>query len=316
MVGNCGEASFVKIVVTGASGFIGSALVPRLLAAQHHVRVVTRDLARLKQQPWVAAVEIIAGNLASQAVCEQAVVDRDVVLNLAGLAHVGASRAAHEVENFNNTCRLATAAQAHQVQRFVQLSSCKANYPAHSSYGYYKLASEQHLLSLQGAMEVVCLRPGIVYGEGMRNNLRTLLRGLSKRQLPVFLSATNTISMISLQDCCSAILAGLTRPGLQGCSWALTDGVPYSLDTLVRQIRANYGLPMPARRCPQWLVQLGCCLLEPVARVSGSGLGLRTYKALYHEDYSVDLAFATTSGVAPTTDFYSYLRTTIPVKTL
>ena len=298
----------MNVLVTGASGYIGSALVPLLLAAGHRVRVITRHGERIRQRPWHAAVEVMEGDLADSAVCNKAVSNIEALVHVAGLAHANAAARDHEQENLINTGQLAVAAQQHGVSTFVFVSSCKANYPQHSHYGRYKRESEEFLLNLKGPMRVVCLRPGIVYGDGMSNNLNALLRVLRRPWLPVFIGSSNPIGMVSLQDCCRSLVAALTIPALHGRCWELTDGTSYTLDALVRGIRAYYALPEPAWHPPRFLVKLLCLAYEPVAKVIGSHLGLRTYKAIYEECYAPDLAFAKVSNTMPTTDFYAWLR--------
>ncbi len=299
-----------QVLVTGASGFVGRTLVPLLLQAGHRVTVLARDQQKLQQLPWVQAVTVVAGDLASEEVCRKAVAGAEVVVHLADLAHVRAAGTAHQ-QSFLNVQQLANAASGAGVQRFVYLSSCKARYPAHSSYGYSKKTSEDWLLAMQGSMQVVCLRPGIIYGNGMTNNLQTLLRVLKRPQLPLFVSSQNAIGMISVQDCCSAIAVALTAPQLAGRVWELNDGVGYTLDGLVSLIRRHYSLPVP-RRCPRILIQTLCLLAEPLARLGLSPIGLDTSRVLYREEYPLNQEFAAVGKFAGFRDFRHYLHEQLP----
>ena len=299
-----------QVLVTGASGFVGRTLVPLLLQAGHRVTVLARDQQKLQQMPWVQAVTIIADDLTDADVCHRAVAGVEAVVHLADLAHVRGAGTAHQ-QSFLNLQRLANAATRAGVQRFVYLSSCKARYPAHSSYGYNKKTSEEWLLALQGSMQVVCLRPGIIYGNGMGNNLQTLLKVLQRLWLPLFVSSQNAVSMISVQDCCSAVAVALTAPPLAGRVWDINDGVAYTLDSLVALIRQHYGLPVPLR-CSRLLIQALCLLAEPLARLRLSPIGLDTSRVLFKEDYPINQEFALVGNFTICQDFRQYLHEQLP----
>ncbi len=296
----------MKILVTGASGYIGSALVPLLLQQQHQVSVVTRAAGNL-QQPWAEAVTLVEGDLSNEKVCQAAVAGVDAVVHLAGLAHVGASTQNHRQENFLNTQQLARAALAAGVKVFVYQSSSKANFPTHSDYGKFKRASETFLLSLISDMQVVCLRPGIVYGTGMRNNLRTLLKLLSKPSLPIFAKSSNAISMVSKNDCCRAIVAALNNKALAGKVWELNDGIPYTLQELVVQVRRRLQLPLPLLYCPRVLAWLAMAAAGEIPALRKRGLGLHTWRALYQEQANMNDEFTKVSGMKSSSTFYDAL---------
>lgn len=303
-----------RVLVTGASGFVGRTLVSLLLNSGWQVRVLTRSRDNVLQHSWRHQVEISTGDLQHDAACRSAVHGVDAIVHLAGLAHVGATDNQHRQENFENTKNLARAANDAFVKRFVYISSCKARYPAHSAYGYYKQQSELHLLSLKSMMQVVCLRPGIIYGPGMQNNLTTLLRLLSRPQLPISVESRQTLSMISLDDCCRAIATALEHPAAPGQIWELTDGTRYTLTDLVHTIRAQLQLSPPALVLPQWLA--GNALARMLAGLAATlpslrkrGLGTSTFQALFEENYPVELAFAQATGAQPTTTLYAELPT-------
>ncbi|HTR01050.1 MAG TPA: NAD(P)-dependent oxidoreductase [Candidatus Acidoferrum sp.] len=296
-----------NILVTGASGFVGAQLVPLLLQRGHRVTVVTRSPEHLQRHAWSAVVTIVVGDLTDANICEQAVVGMDVVLHLAGLAHVGASAEQHRQHNYLATQRLAQAAQRASVQVFVYLSSCKARYPAHSAYGYYKLASERFLLAQTESMRVVCLRPGVIYGQDMRNNLRTLWQLLQRPVLPVFVGSTNTLCMIGVGDCCRAVVAAMEQSALAGQAWDLTDGERYTLNALVGRIRQARQLPLPWLNLPAPLVWPVFALASLIPALRRRGLGLNTWRALFRENYPVDNRFAEASGVWPATTLYQIM---------
>lgn len=296
----------LHILVTGAGGFIGSALLPLLLAAGHPVRALYHSTVPALLP---AGVEPLQGDLLDPALCRQACRDIDCVIHLAGQAHVGSSEAEQQRSTLELTRLLAQAAAAAAVQRFVYISSAKARFPQHSPYAAAKRAAEELLLQLHaaGTLPVVCLRPALVYGPGMRGNLATLLRLLRRPFLPVFPGSALPMGLIAREDCCAAIVAALQPPALLGGVWELHDGEVHSLDSLVREVRGLLGLRAPALRLPRICVQLAAGLAGLSAAVTGTALGPGTYRALYAEPYSHDKRFSQCSGFRPQHSFRSRL---------
>jgi nucleoside-diphosphate-sugar epimerase len=297
-----------QVVVTGASGFVGPYVVAALLAQGYGVRVLTRQRQALAHHAWAKQVELIEGDLADASVCQRAVQGVQAVVHLAGLAHVRASETAHKQANLLNTQQLATAAKQADVRSFVYISSCKARYPTHSAYGFYKHASEQHLLTTAAPMHVIVLRPGLIYGKGMKNNLSTLLTLGQRQQLPLWVGSNNAMSLISAGDVAHAITAALSTAALHNRVWELNDGKTYTLTNLITTLRQQQGLPRPGWQVPRALVWLALAVASWVPALRKRGLGLNTYHAVFNEDYIADPAFSQVSGWQPSTDFYQFVR--------
>ena len=296
----------LRILLTGAGGFIGSALLPQLIAAGHEVRALYhRTLpARLP-----AGVQAQQGDLLDAALCQQLCAAVDIVIHLAGQAHVGSSEAEQRRNTLDATQVLANAAAAAGVRRFVFISSCKARFPGHSPYAAAKRAAEDRLLQrhASGDLAVVCLRPALVYGPGMRGNLAALLRLLRRRWLPVFPGSAVPLGMIARDDCCAAIVSAMLADGLTGGVWELHDGERHTLDRLVDDVRGSLQLPLPRLRLPRFCVQLAAVLAGLTAPLTGSSVGIGTYRALYTEPYDYDERFARLTGFRPQHSFRSQL---------
>lgn len=298
-----------KVLVTGASGYVGSTLVPVLLAAGHAVRVLSRQAAHLETLAANPLVELVQGDLGDSVVCQQATANVDAVVHLAGLAHARASHEQHRHATFITSVQLAKAAAANGVGRFVYLSSCKAKYPAHSSYGHFKLEAEQALLGLSSSMEVVCLRPGPIYGRGMRNNLTTLIQLARSPWLLAVPRADATISLIGVEDCARAIALAISHAALPGAVWAINDGQPYTLPHLVAAIRTAYRLRPVPMTIPPWVLWPALAMAGLWPPLRRRGVGLATYQTLFTEVYPVDTTFSDVTGFAATTNLYHRLAT-------
>jgi UDP-glucose 4-epimerase len=293
----------MKVLVTGATGFIGRQLVPALREAGHDTRVLVR--APRASDPSFADSELVIGSLPDSMLAQRLCAGIDAVVYAAGHAHAAASVETLRKHNVAAPLELAHAARAQGVRRFVFLSSSKARYPEHSDYARLKAEAETALRSLHvpGSFEIVCLRPALVYGRGMRGNLRGLLRVLARPRLPVFIVSDNRLGMLSVQDLSRAIVAALQAPALPDRVWELADGQSYTLSELVRVIRSTLGLRQPSLTLPRPVFRL----LAALAPLLGGGLSLATYRTLYEEDYAFDAEFSHHTGFAAEDSFLSRL---------
>lgn len=191
--------------------------------------------------------------------------------------------AACRLVNVNGTRRLAEQAAAAGVRRLVYLSSVKvlgertpdhpfneASLPApEDPYGQSKQEAEQELqeVAAKTGLEVVVLRPPLVYGPGVGANFMRLMR-LVTRGLPLpIASIRNRRSLIDVRNLASAIEACLTHPGAAGRTFLVSDGEAFSTPQLVSMLAAGLGVPDRSWPLPPGLLRFAakCAGLEAQA---------------------------------------------------
>ncbi|HYG89108.1 MAG TPA: NAD-dependent epimerase/dehydratase family protein [Azospirillum sp.] len=278
-----------RILVTGATGFVGRTLVPLLLSRGFTVRAAVRRNAE------VAGAETVAvGDIGPDTDWSVALNGVDAVAHLAARVHVMQDTASDPLAEFRHvntegTRRLAEAAAERGVRRFVYLSSIKAvvdesrpepvtdSTPAapHSPYGVSKREAEQVLESLhrRGVLDPVILRPPLVYGPGVAGNLRALLT-LCRKRIPLPLAwVDNRRSLISVGNLADAVATCLTHPQAAGRTFLVSDGTPLSTADLIRAFSAGLGVRPRLLPAPPALLALAATLAGKEAawdRVGGS----------------------------------------------
>ncbi len=252
----------MRVLVTGASGFIGTALCRELLRRGHSVIAIARRASSLDAEPVNLrriAILDIAGEFDRRALLE----DVDVVVHLAAIAHrSGIPEAEIRRVNVDATVQLAEAA-ARLVHRFVFLSSVKVHGEDSGSgayreadalrpgdaYGCSKLEAERALtgIAARAGMELVLIRPPLVYGPGVRANFLRLL-GWVDSGLPLpFASVHNRRSLIYLGNLVDAIARCAEHLAARG-PFLVSDAETVSTPDLVSRIARALG--RPARLLP------------------------------------------------------------------
>lgn len=251
-----------RILLTGASGFVGPHVVVALLRAGYRLR-----LAQRRPGPVAEGVEtIVTGDLSAPTDWTAALAGVDHVVHMAGLAHAGPGldEALYRRVNTEATLELARAAAAAGVRRFVYLSSIKTLSGAFDgppltedaepvptdAYGRSKLAAEQGLAKLDLAW--VALRPVLIYGPGVKANMAALLR-LAQSPLPLPFGGLKALrSLLAVENLADAILFALTPACPAGRAYTVSDPEPISVAGMLTAMRAGLGrapglLPVPER---------------------------------------------------------------------
>ena len=271
------------VLLTGATGFVGKTAAKTLGEAGVTVHATMHRPSAEKHLTGLRAVPV--GELSSATDWHAALKDIDAVVHLAGRAHVlkeGAADPLAECRRINRDATLNLARQAAAVgaKRFVFVSTVKVNgegreepYTAldapdpHDAYAASKWEAEQglHEIAAQTGLEVVILRPPLIYGPGVKANFLRLLQAVD-RGLPLPLGAVrNRRSLLYVENFASALLTCLTRPEAAGKTYFVRDGEDVSSGELVHRLARALGRPVRLLPVPPALL-----------RLAGAALGKKT----------------------------------------
>ena len=251
-----------NVLVTGANGFIGKALCRRMLTDGWNVRGAVRSFGKKTILPQgVDGVSI--GNIGADSEWEPVLNGIDAVVHLAARVHVmdeGCTDPNSEYRKINvdGTKHLARIADTKNVRRFVYLSSIKVNGDGRSDpyttedppapvdpYGISKLQAEMVLREIaeETGLEVVILRPPLVYGPGVKANFLQLIK-LINLGIPLPLAGIkNHRSLIFLGNLVDAVLTCILHPKAAGKTFLLSDGKDVSTAELIQKISSLLGRP-------------------------------------------------------------------------
>jgi len=242
-----------KILVTGATGFIGNSLVPVLVKSGHIVRCSV-----WRKSNSIQAEQIIVNNLVEQMDWTEALNDIDIVIHLAARVHYTNENILSSSEEYYKVNSLATKNFAEQaakkgVKRFIFLSSIKVNgefslenkpfteessMNARDPYALSKLYAESYLqkISCDTGMQIVILRPPLVYGPNVKANFLNLIKLVDQGWPLPFAKLKNKRSLIYIDNLISAICAVITDKKAANQLFLVSDDESWTLSELVRAL--------------------------------------------------------------------------------
>jgi nucleoside-diphosphate-sugar epimerase len=286
------KAGQTKVLVTGASGFVGRALCAELRQRGFVARAAVRNSAAVSR---ARADTVIVGDIDGQTDWALALAGVDSVVHTAARVHVMRDTAADPLVEFRRvnvlgTLNLAKQAAAAGVRRFVFISSigvngwqtqsnrpfCESDAVApHNAYALSKLEAEQGLYALAAStgMQVVVIRPPLIYGYQAPGNFATLLRAV-KSGLPLPLGAVNNArSLVGLSNLLDFIVTCLVHAKAANQTFMVSDGQDVSTTVLIRAMAQAYGKWALLVPVPVWVLQAAARVLgkgEAVQRLCGN----------------------------------------------
>jgi nucleoside-diphosphate-sugar epimerase len=262
-----------RVLVTGATGFVGRILCEKLSQGGYNVRAALR--ADRSMPSWVAD-KVVVGDIDEDTDWGEALTGVNIVVHLAARAHVIHDRAANSelyfATNAGGTRRLAEACAAAGVHRFVYLSSVKVNGEAtvdrpyaasdeprpEDDYGKSKWLAEEHLTQIVActSMSAVIVRSPLVYGPRVRANFLRLLQIVNKGW-PLPLGAIhNRRSLVSIWNLCDFLIHVLQNPVASNRTWMVSDGEDLSTPELAQRIGRAMNRPVRLLPIPAYLLSL------------------------------------------------------------
>lgn len=271
----------MNVLLTGASGFLGASL-KKYLETDHSIGLSTavRSLPAQWSQP---ANQHVVGDINSATDWRKALKNIDVVIHCAARVHVIDEAdvdplKAFRLVNVQGTLQLAQQAAKSGVRRFIFISSIKVHgevtrqgqaYKADDepnpvdAYGRSKWEAEQALMSLsqEEGMEIVIIRPPLIYGPGVKANFLSLMK-LVNKGIPLPLgSVANYRSLVFVDNLVDLIATCVTHPGAANQVFLVSDGEDLSTTQLLERTANALGVKPRLLKVPVWLLKSGAALI-------------------------------------------------------
>jgi nucleoside-diphosphate-sugar epimerase len=279
-----------RILITGANGFVGRALCAYAVAQGYIVIGITRSLCSLPK----GVKNVVVGDIDNRTIWRDVLLGGDLIVHLAARAHVMSDTAVDPLEEFRRinmkgTLNLAGQAADAGVRRFVFVSSIGVNGvetfqrpfraedegAPQSPYAVSKYEAELGLqaLAARTEMEVVIIRPPLVYGSGAPGNFASLMRWL-QRGVPLPLGAIhNQRSLVALDNLVDLLVTCLRHPAAANQIFLVSDGEDVSTPELLRHMGQAMGRPARLIPVPASLLKLVAAMIgkqDMAQRLCGS----------------------------------------------
>ena len=293
----------MKVAIVGATGFVGSHLVPHLVEAGHEVVAISRDGRRLPG--WGERVVARAADVATGVGVEEALVGADAIVHLAAIPRETRGRSFEDV-NVRGTQRVVAAAETSGVGRFVHLSVLGVADDPKLAYLYSKWRGEEAVRT--SSLAWVVLRPSLMFGrgDGFFNLVKTTLRYWSPGIVIVPGAGDARFQPLSVDDLAIGVEKSMVEPARAGSVYELGGPSHLTYGQIVDEVmratgmrRLKVGLPIP-------LISALTAVTDrvlPIFPVSHDQI------SSLQRPNSTDLdAFETAFGVTPRPLDLSYLR--------
>ncbi|MBA2661922.1 MAG: NAD-dependent epimerase/dehydratase family protein [Bradymonadaceae bacterium] len=271
----------MRVFVTGATGFVGSHVVERLLKGGHDPVCLVRPSSNTAHLQALG-VETFEGSMSRVAGLEQAVAGVDAVVHIAGIIKARSFDEFYAVNGEATGALVRLVAQVNPgLQRFVAVSSIAAQGPSAgrqarplertcepvSHYGKSKLAGETAVLELADQMAVTVVRPPAVYGPRDYEMLQ-VFRMASYGVAPVYGDGSGLLSIIHAFDLADAIVSCIDHPHDTGSVFTVDDGQIYTWNELGEHVAAGVGKGVLSLKVPPLLFRAAANLSEIFGRVT------------------------------------------------
>ncbi len=266
----------MRVLITGSSGFIGQSVSSELeLRGEQVVRVVRKERPN----------SLVVGDIGPNTCWREGLSLCEAVIHLAARVHVLDDKSSDPLEEFRRvnvagTANLARQAAAAGVRRFVFLSSIKVNGESTEAggaftaadtptpkdpYGVSKHEAEEvlHQIADDTGMEVVIIRPPLVYGPGVKANFESMMSWLARGvPLPLAAVTENRRSLVALDNLVDLIVTCLNHPAAANQTFLVSDGEDLSTVELLKRMGAAMGKPARLFYVTPALLKLGATLFN------------------------------------------------------
>lgn len=312
----------MRFLITGANGFVGKPLCSELLRRGKVVRAAVRSPSSLVENVEVAVVSSIDGKTD----WSDALRGVDAVIHLAARVHVMKDTAIDPLAEFFKvnlfgTSNLAQQAARAGVKRFVYVSSIKVNGEQtmgsqlfsesdepnpQDPYAISKWRAEQDLrrIAQETGLEVVIVRPPLVYGPGVKGNFIRLLAAID-RGIPLPLAGANNLrSLVYVGNLVDALIGCATPPAAAGQTYLVSDGNDVSTAMLVEMIAQALGCKSRAFYFPPVLLRAMAAVLGRADQIDRLFDSLRINDEKIRRELAWSPPYTLEQGLRATAEWY------------